>query len=107
MTRTCDCFVCGLVPFGLTAASSVSVSFVFPFISYVSAFGRRVSGDFCSRNELFLLGVRVSFLVIFGLDHMLGSVTRWDYGSSGIFSNFLLFFGFSIYSGVISPNKSQ
>jgi hypothetical protein len=53
---------------------------VFPFISVLSVLGRRASDDFCSRNELFLLGVRVSFWV-FGLylvhNHVIGSVTRW------------------------------
>src|SRR5690349_3413905 len=62
MTRACDCFACGLVPFGLTDASSVSVLYVFPFISCFSVFGRRTSADFYSCNELFLLDVRASCL---------------------------------------------
>src|SRR5215203_527745 len=80
MTRACDCFACGFVPFGLTGASSVSVSFVFPFISWLSIFGRQASDDFfrvtscfCSVYEFLFLG-RGLYLVHI---HVSGSVTRW------------------------------
>ena len=101
MTRACDCFACGFVPFGLTGTSSVSVSFVFPFISWLSIFGHRASDDFCSCNELFLLGVRVSILgswVIFsaysyvrecytmGITHFLESSPLFFYSVSFIYS---------------------
>ena len=105
MTRACDCFTCGLVPFGLTATSSMSVSLVFPFISSLSVFGRRVSDDFSSCNELFLLGVRVSFSILWVIFSAYSCVrecytvgiTHFP-GSSPL--SFILFL-FSIYLGVI------
>src|SRR5690349_6007690 len=64
MMCACDCFACGFMPFSLSGTSSVLGSVVFPFISCLSVFGCRVSDDFCSCNELFLLGVQVSYSVL-------------------------------------------
>ena len=107
MTRACDCFACGFVPFGLSGTSSMSGSVVFPFISCLSVFGRRASDDFCSCNELFLLGVRVSYSVLWVIFSAYSYVREcYTVGLliSGVFSTFPLFFWFLYIQGD-SPNK--
>ena len=53
-----------LGPFGLTGASSVSASFIFPFITVAVCFGSPSVRWLCSHYELFLLGTPISLLVV-------------------------------------------